>query len=100
MTTSPGAEAPKWSMATVSSAYRSQPNGLAASTARRGTPLGSTPWPVAVGLGGEEIPGREGDHPGGHPSGRQQLGGGHAQLDLAAGADEHHLGLALGARST
>src|ERR1019366_4349597 len=39
---SPGADAPKWSMQTVASEYRSQPKELAASTANRGTPEGRT----------------------------------------------------------
>jgi hypothetical protein len=40
--TSPGAEAPKRSMLTLSSTQRSQPKLLAASTARVGTIGGST----------------------------------------------------------
>ena len=94
MATSPGADAPKWSMHTVASAYRSHPNEEAASTASRGTPVGEHLAPVVVGLVGEQLPRRERHHPGGDAVRGQLVGGGQAELDLAAGADEDDPGRA------
>ena len=93
--TPPGADAPKRSMLTLSSAQRSQPKLAAASTARVGTSGGRTEAWYSSGWASNR------SHEGIETTravtpGVAQLGGGaDAHADLAARADQHDVGLAV-----
>ena len=81
-------------MPTASSAQRSQPKVVPASTARVGHLRGEHQLLVLLGLLGEEVPatGSELDlHA--EALGGEELGGGQAELHLAAGADQHDVGV-------
>ena len=95
-----GAEAPKphmpmnWPLRPM---YRSQPCLTPSSTATRRVTLGGKHRVAILGrLGVEQFPARHADHAGLDALGRELFVGRHAERHLAAGADQNHVGLAVG----
>ena len=82
-TSAPGPEAPKWSMATESSAHRRPAEGGGRLDREHGRSVPEDLVLVVVVLLLEQLPARHGHHPGGDPVGAEQLGRVHAHRHLA-----------------